>query len=412
MDKSIIEKINSHSKEYKEDMVKFLRDLIALPSESTQEKEVAQRILEEMNKLGYDKAYIDEMGNVIGIMGTEGPVICFDGHIDTVGVGDLSTWTVDPYKGEYKDGWVYGRGASDQTAGPVAAVYGGYIAKKLGLIKNYRYMVIGSIMEEDDEGSNWLAMVNNNWIPRPEVVVITEPTRRGVYRGHRGRMLVTIEITGRSCHASAPERGLNACDWASEIVLEIKKLNEILPENSVLGKGSITPTNGTLKSPSQNAVCDKAELLFDRRINEKEPKELVIQQIEDLKAVKQARKAGLKVEVKVPIYKGKSYTGYEYEEETYYPAWLLNEDHPVIEAGAKAYEDLFDEDARVANWTFCTNASRIVPDDMLGIPAVGFGPGDEVYAHCPDEKMDSEDLVYACAFYAAYSQYYLKGKTK
>ena len=115
-------------------MTKFLRDMIAIPSESCEEKGVVYRIKEEMEKLGYDKVEIDGLGNVIGWMGEGDKIIAIDSHIDTVGIGNINNWEADPYKGYETDKIIYGRGGSDQEGGMASATYGAKIMKDLGLI--------------------------------------------------------------------------------------------------------------------------------------------------------------------------------------------------------------------------------------------------------------------------------------
>jgi acetylornithine deacetylase/succinyl-diaminopimelate desuccinylase-like protein len=69
-------------------MNRFLRELIAIPSESCEEEGVIRRCAAEMEKLGYDRVEIDPMGNCLGWMGTGSRILAFDGHIDNVGVGN------------------------------------------------------------------------------------------------------------------------------------------------------------------------------------------------------------------------------------------------------------------------------------------------------------------------------------
>ena len=83
------EAIKKAAQGYQADMTRFLRDMIAIPSESCEEKGVANRIAEEMKKLGYDKVEFDKLGNVIGWMGTGDKIIALDSHIDTVGIGNI-----------------------------------------------------------------------------------------------------------------------------------------------------------------------------------------------------------------------------------------------------------------------------------------------------------------------------------
>ena len=105
-----------------ENMVSFLRDIVAIPSPSCEEKGVAERTKSEMEMLGYDEVRIDSLGSVIGKIGDGEKIILYDSHMDTVGIGDPDAWAHDPYKGKVKDGIVYGRGAADNKGGLAAIV--------------------------------------------------------------------------------------------------------------------------------------------------------------------------------------------------------------------------------------------------------------------------------------------------
>ena len=118
------EAIKKAAEGYKPAMVKFLRDMIAIPSESCEEEGVVNRIAEEMKALGYDKVEFDKLGNVIGWMGSGDKIIAIDSHIDTVGIGNIENWEADPYKGYETDDLIYGRGGSDQEGGMASATYG------------------------------------------------------------------------------------------------------------------------------------------------------------------------------------------------------------------------------------------------------------------------------------------------
>ena len=104
------EAIKKAAEGYKPAMVKFLRDMIAIPSESCEEKGVVHRIAEEMKALGYDKVEFDKLGNVIGWMGEGDKIIALDSHVDTVGIGNRDNWEADPYQGYETDDIIYGRG--------------------------------------------------------------------------------------------------------------------------------------------------------------------------------------------------------------------------------------------------------------------------------------------------------------
>ena len=162
------EAIKKAAQDYRPAMAKFLRDMIAIPSESCQEEGVVRRIAQEMESLGYDKVEFDKLGNVIGWMGTGDKIIALDSHIDTVGIGNIENWEADPYQGYETDEVIYGRGGSDQEGGMAAATYGARIMKDLDLIpQGYKIMVVGSVQEEDCDGMCWQSIVNE-YVNGPE----------------------------------------------------------------------------------------------------------------------------------------------------------------------------------------------------------------------------------------------------
>ncbi len=190
------DKIKQAAEGYGEDMNKFLRDIIKTYGESCGEKERVHRIKEEMEKVGFDEAWFDGQGNVMGYMGTGEKIIALDAHIDTVGIGEIENWDFDPVEGYENDIEIGGRGGSDQLGGIVSAVYGAKIMKDLGLLSDkYKVLVVGSVQEEDCDGNCWLYIIEQDKI-EPEFVVSTEPTDGGIYRGHRGRMEIRVDVRG------------------------------------------------------------------------------------------------------------------------------------------------------------------------------------------------------------------------
>ena len=176
-------------------VARFLRELIAIKSLSSQEEQVILRIKKEMEECGYDEIKIDGMGNILGRIGHGKHVVALDAHVDTVDVGNSLNWTIDPFKGAEKDGIIYGRGACDMKGALASIVYGGKIIKELGLEDDYTLYVVGSVQEEDCDGLCWQYIINEDklW---PDVVVIAEPTNLAVYRGHRGRMEIEVTYKG------------------------------------------------------------------------------------------------------------------------------------------------------------------------------------------------------------------------
>ena len=424
------EEIKSKAESYRADMTKFLRELVKIPGESAEEKGHALRIKEEMEKVGFDKVEIDPQGNVMGYMGTGSKIIAFDGHIDTVGIGEIRNWEFDPYEGYETDEEIGGRGTSDQLGGVVSAVYGAKIMKDLGLIKpDHTILVVGSVQEEDCDGLCWQYIIKEDKI-RPEFVVSTEPTDGGIYRGQRGRMEIRVEVKGVSCHGSAPERGDNAIYKMADILQDVRSLNENdasegneikglvkmldkkynpeWEEANFLGRGTVTVSQIFYTSPSRCAVADSCSISLDRRMTAGETWQSCLKEIEDLPAV---QKYGAKVsmyEYDVP-----SWTGEVYPIECYFPTWVIPKDHNVTKSLEKVYQGLYNTELRKGDvdniemrqarpltdkWTFSTNGVSIMGRN--GIPCIGFGPGAEAQAHAPNEITWKNDLVTCAALYA------------
>ena len=375
-----------------QEIVRFLRDLIAIPATSCQEGPVIRRIEQEMQQVGFDEIRVDKMGNILGRIGSGKRVVMFDSHTDTVGIGDPKEWTFDPYKGKVEDGCVWGRGASDQRAGIACLVYAGKLIKDLGLTDDFTVWMCGSVEEEDSDGIGWLYILREDGI-KPDGIVITEPTNLRIYRGHRGRMEIEVHVPGVSCHASAPERGVNPIYKATHIIQQVEALNGRLKHDAFLGKGTIAVTDIRAMTPSQCAVPSSATFHLDRRLTAGETKESAVAEIKSLPALQDA-------EVEVLQYKVKSWTGLEYGMEKYYPTWKLEEKHPLVRSGVETYKSLFGKDPVVDKWTFSTNG--VATMGIMGVPTIGFGPGEEDNAHSALERVPIAHLVAATQFYTAF----------
>ncbi len=402
--KKTMQAIHRAAQKYEADITAFLRDMIRIPSESGDEKKVVLRIKEEMEKVGFDEVRIDTMGNIIGRVGHGKHVIAMDAHIDTVGIGDPDQWTFDPYEGFEDDKHIGGRGASDQEGGMASMVYAGKIIKELGLEDDYTLLITGTVQEEDCDGLCWQYLIEQEKL-RPDFVVITEPTSCNIYRGHRGRMEMKVTTKGVSCHGSAPERGDNAIYKMAPIIQEIEQLNTRLHDDPFLGKGTITISEIFFSSPSRCAVADGCTISIDRRLTHGETHETAMAEIRALPSFKAANAT-----VEIYDYQKPSYTGFVYPTQAFFPTWVLAHDHIVCEATVDAYKALFNAEPTVDKWTFSTNAVSIM--GRHDIPCIGFGPGHEDQAHAPNEITFKDELVKACAMYAAIPLHYLNHKRK
>ncbi len=389
---NIFSDVNRLSEKYSSLTANNLSSLVQIKSLSGKEKEVQQELKRQMEENGADSVIIDGLGNVIGRLGKGPRFIAIDGHIDTVDTGNLTNWNANPFSGKITNDSVYGRGTVDQKGGIASMVTAMRIIGELGFPEELSVFFVGSVMEEDCDGLCWKFIIEEDKL-KPELVIITEPTNLGIYRGQRGRMEIQVAFKGISAHGSAPERGINAIYSASRIALEIEKLNNHLAFDKFLGKGSVTVSEFISGSPSLCAVADYARLHIDRRLTWGEKEETALNEIRQL-----INKEDVFIEV--PIYEGISYTGMKYDMKKYFPTWKLDEDHQVIERGALAFRKLYDRNPLIDKWTFSTNG--VVINGIYGIPVIGFGPGNEALAHAPNENVPINDLVVSSAFYAAY----------
>ncbi|MFO7895889.1 MAG: YgeY family selenium metabolism-linked hydrolase [Candidatus Cloacimonadales bacterium] len=391
---SIYKEIRDLSLKYEKETAEFLAKMIQTPSFSMKEGNMIQVIKAEMEKVGFDEIRIDGLGSIIGTIGHGPRLIAFDAHIDTVYPGNLDNWDFPPHEGFIKDGKVFGRGASDQLGGMASMVYAAKIIKDLDLNQEFTVLFTGTVMEEDCDGIAWEHMILEDNI-RPEMVVSTEPTSLNIYRGHRGRMEMTIEVKGISCHGSAPERGVNAIYKMARIVTEIEKLNDRLQHDDFLGKGTITTSIFESGSPSQCAVADFAKIQLDRRLTWGETKESAVAELEDC-----CRRAEVDdAVVKVLQYDAVAYTGKEYSVEKYFPTWKLEPESPWLASAEAAYKETLEKEPLIDKWTFSTNCVFIMGKHPE-IKCMGMGPGDEDQAHAPNEMTRVSDLSAAAAFYA------------
>lgn len=320
-----------------------------------------------------------------------------DAHIDTVDVGNRDLWNFEPFSGHIKDGFVWGRGASDQKGGMASLVYGGFLIKKFNLLpENFTLWVTGTVSEEDCDGLCWKYLIEKSGF-HPELALITEPTNCRLYRGQRGRMEITATTAGISSHGSAPERGINAVELMADIIKGVADLNTRLAVDEFLGKGSVTISQVSSTAPSLCSVADSCQIYLDRRLTWGETPEQAVDQIRKLDP-------GGKLVVAVPEYITPTHTGMVFPMRKEFPAWKTPADHPSVLAGIDTYKELTGQAPEVGCWTFSTNAVSI--SGLHKIPCIGFGPGKEEWAHAPNECTPVDQLGISAMFYALFPQRY------
>ncbi|SDE79111.1 putative selenium metabolism hydrolase [Bhargavaea beijingensis] len=384
---------NQHKQEL---LLKMCQTLIQNKSYSGEEGGVAEAVKEMFQSLGYDDVKTDEYGNVIGrIIGEKpGPVVLFDGHIDTVPVNQ-ENWTVPPFEGLVKDGKLYGRGATDMKGAVACAIAAGAsFAEANGRAFAGEIAVSCSVHEECFEG---VATRKVSEAIKPDVVIIGEASGLTIKHGQRGRAEIVVETFGKPAHSSNPDEGINAVNQMMKLTGKISELPK--PTHSVLGEGILELTD--IKSapyPGASVVPHYCKVTYDRRTLVNETKESILAPIQQIIDEFSAKDPNFKAKVSFATGEAKCYTGNLIKAERYFPAWLLDPEDPLIQALRDSLKSKgFSEN--LSHYAFCTNGSHFAGE--AGIKTIGFGPSIETLAHTDDEYIELEALYSAFEGYIA-----------
>ncbi len=190
LENTLARRVHERVEAVRDEIIAFFREIVAIPSLDSDIEEVGKRIGSEMKKLRFDEVYVDRYGSIVGRVGQGSSILLLDSHIDTVGIGDPSQWQWDPFEGKVEDGMFYARGALDEKGSTPGMLYGMAIARDLGLLDDYSLYYLGNI-EEACDGVACQAFHQWEGIT-PDYVVIGEPTRMQVYRGHTGRLELDV----------------------------------------------------------------------------------------------------------------------------------------------------------------------------------------------------------------------------
>lgn len=370
------------------DLIELAQSLVRTPSLSGQEEAAVRLVALKMKALGYDDVTIDGMGSVIGRIGQGGPSVLFDAHIDTVAVNDADLWDFPPFSGAIADGRLHGRGSVDMKSGAAAAIYAAALAKQLGYTAGKTVYVSCSVFEEDCDGEN-LKHLFGELSLRPDQVVICEPSDNRIALGHKGKAQVTITARGVSAHGSAPEKGKNAIYEMAEIIQRVEQRNAELMQQAA-PRPTLVMSRIASTSASLNAVPSACEVYLDRRMVPGETEDSIRQEMDALVAGKDAF-------WEVGEVCRTSWTGMEIRYVPFHLAWQLDRAHPLARAASAAYRETFGaKPAGYEFWDFSTNAVTPV---AMGIPVIGFGPGEYKLAHMRNESCQVSQIVEACGFY-------------
>jgi putative selenium metabolism hydrolase len=160
---------------------------------------------------------------------------------------------------------LFARGACDEKGSTPGMVHGLGIANTLGLLDGFTAYYFGN-MEEWCDGIAPNSFVEVDPKIKPDFVVIGEPTRMQVYRGHKGRVELKVSASGKSAHAASHHLGESALYKMLSVISGIRELDSHLHTDSFLGKGTVMVTDTQISTASINAVPDGFTIFIDRRV--------------------------------------------------------------------------------------------------------------------------------------------------
>ncbi|HSM62249.1 MAG TPA: M20/M25/M40 family metallo-hydrolase [Longimicrobiales bacterium] len=381
-----------------ENALAFASELIRIPGLPGHEGDVARRVRQEMESLGLEDVRVDDSGNVIGVARGRGeaPAALLNCHMDVVAEGDHAEWEVPPFSGEVRDGLLHGRGAMD-IKGPLALQT--YAAAALAG-RAPGDVIVGHTVLEERGGLGMKRLLESGTVS-PGVVVIGEATHGDVCLGHRGRAELEVVVTGVAGHASAPGRARNALDLLGDVLAAVRELGGRQASDPVLGPATLTATMVDVLPESRNVIPDKVVVALDWRILPGDTEETLVERLRGaLARAIPAPPEGLAVEARMAAELQVTWTGIAADKHLLTPGFLMDPEHPVVRAAARAVGRRGDEatPATVRPWTFATDGGWSC--GVFGIPTVGFAPGEERFAHTNRERLDVEEARWAFARHA------------
>ena len=372
------------------DVVKLLKEFVKMKSLPGSEESLANIVKEFLSYAGVDKVLIDEVGNVIApVKGGGLGVIVVEGHLDTVDVGDLRQWVVDPFSGAEIDGKIYGRGAVDMK---------GAIASQIKSLEDLKTLesdlyVVYTVHEEIIEGVALRHALRNTLRIRPDVIVTGEATSLKLGLGHRGRAVINLEISGVSAHASMPSEGINSLEGAALAILKIAEISNNLPSHELLGNESATATLIECQPKIQPQIPDKCLVTVDHRLLPGRNEVDLIKMYEDIcKQVKNLKNTECSPSLREE--EVKSWKGYVLHTKELFPGWV-NEDADLTKSLIKSLKKTYDKVSK-HYWRFSTDLVIINEFNAKGL---GLGPGEETLAHKPNEYVEAIELRKAVDMY-------------
>ena len=376
------------SKIKEEEITNLAQELIKIPSDETAgEKEVCEYLESYLKSLGM-KVRLQEVlpnrPNIIAeVIGDEvGKSIMFNGHVDTVPVGDIKKWSMDPYSAIIKDNKLFGRGSTDMK-GSIASMI---IAMKfiMNNVKKFNGKIIFTgVMAEETTGLGTQKIVEENI--KADMAVVGEPSDEKIYRAHKGTMWFNLSTYGKLEHSSeSNSESNNAIINMMKLIMEINEISKELEtiENNLVGHPSINIglIDGGTK---QNMIADSCRISIDRRTLPEEKTDEILDKL-------RIRLDGLRsLDDRLT---------FDLEIDTIREAVEVAESEQIVQEVKNALNKVINKNPTISGMKATTDMSILV--NQGNIPSVIYGPGFIKQAHTVDEFIEVKRLVESSQVYA------------
>jgi putative selenium metabolism hydrolase len=392
-----------------EEIVEFTQEIIKIQSYTGEEGEFADCLLQKLQEFEVDEAFIDGIGNVVGLIhGDEtGTNVMLNGHLDIVPAGNIENWHgFDPFGGTIDDnGNIRGRGAADLKGGLSAQLYTMKLLKALkdqGL-KPRGNLIFSAVVHEEAAEMFGMEYLCKKTLPERNLnvdfVILCEPTGLNVVLGQRGKVELVVKTKGRTAHSSIPKAGINALQKMVPVLDHIfNNMSNRITSHKLLGDSSITVTNLVCKPGALSIIPDECEISIDRRYMPDQTIDDLLKEFEILFA--ELKKEDPQFEASVCSRKilERSYTGYEKEVQKYHPPWIVDEADPLVKRSLKALRAI-GQNPQINYWKFGTDGSMTA--GLLSIPTIGYSGTEEGYAHTPEEMVNIDMMMQSLNGYYA-----------
>ena len=376
------------SKIKEEEITNLAQELIKIPSDETAgEKEVCEYLESYLKSLGM-KVRLQEVlpnrPNIIAeVIGDEvGKSIMFNGHVDTVPIGDIKKWSMDPYSAIIKDNKLFGRGSTDMK-GAIASMI---IAMKFIMNNVEKFngkIIFTGVMAEETTGLGTQKIVEENI--KADMAVVGEPSDEKIYRAHKGTMWFNLSTYGKLEHSSeSNSESNNAIINMMKLIMEINEISKELEtiENNLVGHPSINIglIDGGTK---QNMIADSCRISIDRRTLPEEKTDEILDKL-------RIRLDGLRsLDDRLT---------FDLEIDTIREAVEVAESEQIVQEVKNALNKVINKNPTISGMKATTDMSILV--NQGNIPSVIYGPGFIKQAHTVDEFIEVKRLVESSQVYA------------